>query len=399
MNNKNNGEPAPISFGNSEIAFAHKSNFALRKMQLLFEIINQQSLVQIGTSLTEWALRWRLPIKPLIKYTIFEEFCGGETLIETQNVVDKLGEANVLALLDYGVEGIKNEAAFDETVEQITKAIKYAKVQKNILAVSSKLTGLGRFELFEKMNKNEALSAAEQKELGRIKQRLHLLCEAAQKANMSIYFDAEESWIQDALDSLIMEMMEQYNKSEPVVYNTIQLYRHDKLAYLKKCYETAQAKKYLLAVKLVRGAYMEKERLRATKMGYSSPIQPTKAATDADYDAALDFCVHRVEHIAFCNASHNEASNLYLCEAVKKLDLTPSHKHIVFGQLYGMSDNISFNLAAAGYNVAKYLPYGKVEEVVPYLTRRANENTSVAGQVSRELNLIRQELKRRRQKK
>ena len=266
------------------------------------------------------------------------------------------------------------------------------------MAVSSKLTGLGRFELFEKVNKNETLSDAEQLEFGRIKKRLHLLCEAAQKANMSIYFDAEESWIQDALDGLIMEMMEQYNKSEPIVYNTIQLYRHDKLAYLKKCHEEAQAKKYLLAVKLVRGAYMEKERLRAKQKTYPSPIQPTKAATDKDYDAALDFCIDNIEHIAFCNASHNEASNLYLCELVKKLDLKTSHKHIVFGQLYGMSDNISFNLAAAGYNVAKYLPYGAVKEVVPYLIRRANENTSVAGQVSRELNLIRQELKRRQQK-
>ena len=395
MDNKTTGEPAPISFSNSEIAFATKSNFALRKMQFLFEIINRQALVQIGTTLTEWALRWHLPIKPLIKYTIFEQFCGGETLKETQKVVDKLGEVNVSSLLDYGVEGKKNEAAFDETVKQIKAAIEYAKTQKKILAVSSKLTGLGRFELFEKVNSNEDLSEKEKQEYDRIRQRLHTLCEAAQKANMSIYFDAEESWIQDALDSLIMEMMEQYNKTEPIVYNTIQLYRHDKLAYLKKCYEDAQAKKYLLAVKLVRGAYMEKERLRAKQKNYISPIQPNKAATDKDYDSALTFCIKNIAHIAFCNASHNEASNLYLCELVKKLDLKPSNKHIVFAQLYGMSDNISFNLAAAGYNVAKYLPYGAVKEVVPYLIRRANENTSVAGQVSRELNLIRQELKRR----
>ncbi|MGB1205722.1 MAG: proline dehydrogenase family protein [Chitinophagales bacterium] len=395
MNNTNHKKQPSISFANSEIAFATKSNFALRKMQFLFEIINRQALVKIGTTLTEWALRWHLPIKPLIKYTIFEQFCGGETLVETQNVVDKLGKANVLSLLDYGVEGKKNEAAFDETVKQITAAINYAKVQKNILAVSSKLTGLGRFELFEKVNRKEALNEKEKQEYSRVKKRLHLLCEAAQKANMSIYFDAEESWIQDALDSLIMEMMEQYNKSEPVVYNTIQLYRHDKLAYLKKCYEEAQAKKYLLAVKLVRGAYMEKERLRAKQKNYPSPIQPTKAATDADYNAALTFCIENIKDIAFCNASHNEASNLYLCELVEKLDLKPSNKRIVFGQLYGMSDNISFNLAAAGYNVAKYLPYGAVAEVVPYLIRRANENTSVAGQVSRELNLIREELKRR----
>jgi len=385
-------KPDAISFNNTEIAFATKSNISLIKANCLFSIINRPTLVKVGT----WFVKKRLVIKPLIKHTIFEQFCGGETLQDSQRVIDELAAVGVDTILDYGVEGKESEEDFDRTVEHVVAAIKHAKKQANISAVSSKITGLTKNDLLVKMSANEPLTATENLALENLQKRLHTLCSCAAQNDTAILFDAEESWMQAAIDALVTEMMEIYNRQKAVVYNTAQMYRHDRMAFLKESHKHAVANKYILGIKLVRGAYMEKERSRAKEKWYPSPIQVNKKATDRDFDAALAYCVQHVENIAFCSASHNEQSALYLCQLINERGLPKNHSHINFAQLFGMSDHISFNLAEAGYNVAKYLPYGPVKEVIPYLIRRAEENTSVAGQTGRELTLLQQEMKRRK---
>lgn len=383
------------SFENTKVAFSHKSNNELRKAYYLFRVMNNNTVVSAGSVLTNWALRLHLPIGGIIKPTVYQQFCGGETLEKSSPTIAQLAKYDVKVLLDYGVEAKESEQDFDQTVDSLLQAIAYAKGNDNVSAISCKITGLAKFKLLEKYTAGKELSEKQKIAWERTRQRLHVLCKAADAANVSIYFDAEESWIQIALDTLITEMMETYNTKRAVVYNTIQLYRHDRLAFLKKSHNDAHAKQYVLGVKLVRGAYMEKERKRAAEMGYPSPIQPDKQATDADYDRALEYCIQHLDTICFCNASHNEMSNLYLCELMGRYNLATNDDRITFGQLYGMSDHLSFNLADAGYNVAKYLPYGPLRDVMPYLMRRAQENTSVAGQMSRELKLIQKEMIRR----
>ncbi len=394
---KKSSSTLPTTFSNTEIAFANKSNIDLYKAHTLFKIMSNQVLVNLSSTLAQWSLKWHLPVTPLIKYSIYEQFCGGETLKESQRVVNKLAESNIFTLLDYGVEAKETNKDFAETEYQILKAIRYSKDQPKILAVSCKITGLAKFKLLQKMSssKAKALNKKEQQALATLKERLHNICNAAQKAGIAVYFDAEESWIQKALDSLITEMMGYYNIKAPIVFNTIQLYRHDRYDFMLRSHERAVNKGYILAIKLVRGAYMEKERDRAKSKGYVSPIHANKAAVDADYNKALNYCIQHLDTLAFCNASHNEQSNLYLCQLMHKKNIKPNHAYIHFAQLYGMSDNISFNLAKGGYNIGKYIPYGPVKEVIPYLIRRANENTSVSGQTTRELRLIKEELKRR----
>lgn len=384
------------SFDNTRIAFLHKTDADLRKSYYLFRLMNNNRLVALGTRLTQWAINWHLPVGGIIKPTVYEHFCGGETLEDCLPVIEQLARFNIQTLLDYGVEAKESDADFDRTVQQQLAAIAYAKGNDTVEAISCKITGLAKFKLLEKYSLDANLSDKQQAAWVRVEQRLHTICKAAHDANVAVYFDAEESWIQPALDALINQLMETYNKQQAIVYNTIQLYRHDRLSYLKQCHAHAQQQQYLLAVKLVRGAYMEKERRRAAEKDYPSPIQATKQATDADYDQALAYCVQHVDSIAFCNASHNEASNMYLCELMQRYQLPNNHPHINFGQLYGMSDHLSFNLADAGYHVAKYLPYGPVADVMPYLMRRAQENTSVAGQMSRELKLLQKEMIRRK---
>lgn len=383
------------SFENTKVAFSYKSNNELRKAYYLFRVMNNNKVVAAGSWLTDWALRLHLPIGGIIKPTVYEYFCGGETLEKCSPTIALLARYDVNVLLDYGVEAKESDADFDETVQKLLQGIAYAKGNDNVTAMSCKITGLAKFKLLEKYTAGKDLTDKQKAAWERTRQRLHTLCKAAAGAKVSIYFDAEESWIQIALDTLISEMMETYNRQEAVVFNTVQLYRHDRLAFLKKSHNESISKGYLLGMKLVRGAYMEKERKRATEMGYPSPIQPNKQATDADYDHALEYCIQHVDTIAFCNASHNEMSNLYLCELMNRNNLPTNHEHITFGQLYGMSDHLSFNLADAGYNVAKYLPYGPLRDVIPYLMRRAQENTSVAGQMGRELKLIQKEMIRR----
>lgn len=392
--------PNPVRFDDTEIAFAYKSSGELHKAKFLFQIINYEKLVDAGTKFVQFALRMRLPfVKTAFKKTIYEQFCGGESLEETQKVVDKLGRFGVKALLDYGVEAKKTEYDFDETARQLAKAIKYARDDDNVPAISSKISGLARFDLLEKMSEDKPLKKKELDELANVKKRLQKICKSADKYKVAVYFDAEESWIQPAIDALVLEVMEEYNTEMPLIFNTYQLYRHDRLAFMKENHAVAKEKGYILAAKLVRGAYMEKERERAAKNGYPSPIQANKEACDTDYNLSLTYCIEHLDSMAFCCASHNEKSNAYLCEMIEEKELPFNHSHIYFSQLYGMSDNVSFNLAKSGYNIMKYLPYGPVKEVIPYLIRRADENTAVTGQMGRELSLVVEELGRRKRLK
>ncbi|MFM2224643.1 MAG: hypothetical protein RJA07_845 [Bacteroidota bacterium] len=386
-----------LSFDNTEIAFKIKDNLALQKSNWLFSIVNNPSLVKISTSLAQLSLDMHLPVKWIIKKTIFEQFCGGESLAESTPVVDQLQKLNVLSILDYAIEAKSGEQEFDHTLMELMNVVIYAS-QANVPFVSAKVTGFGRFELLEKINAKQTLTPDEQEEFRRVKNRLDTLCKSAAEKNISILIDAEETWIQDPVDALVNGMMLQYNKTKAVVYNTVQLYRHDRLEYLQKCIQLSKENNFVYGIKLVRGAYMEKERKRALEMNYPSPIQPNKEASDKDFDLAVSACLDAIEHVAFFCASHNEDSHFKAVEIMKQKNLPTNHPHIYFSQLFGMSDHITFNMANSGYNACKYLPFGPVGDVMPYLIRRAQENTAIAGQMSRELKLIKAEMKRRASK-
>lgn len=402
---------AEISFDNTENAFAYKSDKALRKAQFLFSSMGYQSLVKWGTRLTPLAMRLKLPVKGLIRDTIFEQFVGGETLEETAIVAASLARYGVSVILDYGVEGKEGEENFDHATEEFMRVIRYAGSQPNIPLISVKVTGFARFGLLERMDALSGpddgykgvtaagLGAAEQEEWTRVVARMERICSCAASARVGVLVDAEETWIQNTVDAITMQMMDRFNRDgRVVVYNTIQLYRHDRLAFLKGSYEVAHERGFLLGAKLVRGAYMEKERKRAAGLHYPSPIQPNKSATDRDYNLGLEFCIQHIEDIALIVASHNEESNLLAVRLLRERNLPLNHPHVHFSQLYGMSDNITFNLAAGGCPVSKYLPFGPIGDVIPYLMRRAQENSSVSGQTGRELSLIQKEIERRRGK-
>lgn len=388
-----------LNFNNTAIAFQALSNRDLRNARRLFKLMNYNGLVALGTLITQKALKYKLPVNGLIKNTIFKQFCGGENLDEVKNVIDHLENFNVHAILDYGVEAKESEHDFDKTARYLIETIQYATKEPYINIISSKITGLIRFDLLHKISTQiegkTTLTKAEKAEYTKGLQRVESISKAAHKAKVQIYFDAEESWIQPAIDKIVTQMMKQFNCEQPIVFNTIQLYRHDRLQFLKDAYTDSLEHCYTLAIKLVRGAYMEKERARAQDMNYEDPIQPNKAATDRDFNLALDFCVKHLGKIAVSCATHNEASTLHLANLIDKGTLPNNHPLISFAQLYGMSDHLTFNLAKAGYYVAKYLPYGPVKEVIPYLIRRADENSSVDGQWSREFKLIEAEMKRR----
>jgi proline dehydrogenase len=384
-------------FDNTEIAFQYRNNKELKRAQFLFSSMSSPTLTNIGLALTKWAMSWNLPVKGLIRNTIFKQFCGGETMEEAAQTADVLGKYGVGVILDYGVEGKEGEAEFDRAVPEFIKAIKYASGQKNIPFISIKITGFARFALLEKIHAGERLTEAETAEWQRVRQRIYDICGAASRYKVMVLVDAEESWIQQPVDDLTDDMMEAFNTEGKVyVFNTFQLYRHDRLVFLQQSFEKAKSRGYILGAKLVRGAYMEKERKRALEKGYPSPIQPSKESTDKDYDEAVDFCLHHLDHLAVFIGTHNEQSCLKAAAYMESHQIPATHPRVFFSQLYGMSDNISFNLAHAGYHVAKYLPYGPVKDVIPYLMRRAQENTSVAGQTGRELSLINKELKRRK---
>ena len=383
-------------FDNTEIAFEYRSNSELKRARFLFSSMRSPMLTKIGMKLTQFAISWKLPIKAIIKHTLFDQFCGGETMDEAAATAAVIGKYGVGTILDYGVEGKESEEDFDRAVPEFIKAIKYAAATKNIPFISIKITGFAYFALLEKIHAQETLTTEEQAAWQRVYGRIDKICSAAAEHHIMVLVDAEESWIQQPVDDLTDAMMEKYNKTKVVVYNTFQLYRHDRYEFLETSYRVATSKGYLLGAKLVRGAYMEKERNRAAEKGYTSPIQPDKQATDKDYDAAVAFCLQHLDHIALFVGTHNEASCLIAVKYMQDNNMVATTDKVYFSQLYGMSDNISFNLAHEGYHVAKYLPYGPVKDVLPYLMRRAQENTSVAGQTGRELLLINKEIKRRK---
>ncbi|MFT4575424.1 MAG: proline dehydrogenase [Polaribacter sp.] len=382
-------------FNNTEVAFSLKSDSQLERAFFLFKMIESQPLVRIGAVVTNFALKAHLPVEGLIRSTVFDHFCGGVTEEDCLPNIDNMYTKNVHAILDYSVEGKETEAQFDHALEKTLKTIDFAEEKESIPYAVFKPTGFGRFGLYQKITEGGELTVDEKSEWIRVVERYHIVCKEAVKKDVPLLIDAEESWMQDAADHLIEELMELYNTEKAIVFNTLQMYRHDRMAYLKELHQKAHQKGFYIGVKVVRGAYMEKERTRAKDKGYASPICVDKAATDINYDTAVTYMMEHPKMAIFAG-THNEESSFLLMELAKKHNIEPSDYRLWFGQLFGMSDHISFNLANEGYNVAKYVPFGPVRDVMPYLIRRAEENTSVAGQTSRELGLIKAERKRRK---
>jgi proline dehydrogenase len=385
-----------LDFGNTEIAFRHKNDSALKRTRFVFSMMQDPFIVKLSTKLTLFALKWHLPIDGILKRTIFWQFCGGESMQECTNTYAMLREKGVEGILDYSVEGQENEATFDAVRDEISRLIDNAKTYARIPITCLKMTGIARFNLLQKVSEKKTLTDAENAEFIRIQGRLDHLCGKAAKQGVTFYIDAEETWIQPAIDNLTEGMMATYNREKPIIFSTIQMYRHDRLAYLDNLIQKARKEGWKVGMKIVRGAYLEKENERAQQLGYPTPMQPNKAATDRDYNAAVRLCVENIEDTAVCAGTHNEASCLLLAELLDEKRINKEHPHVFFSQLYGMSDNITFNLAALNYNVSKYLPYGPVRYTMPYLIRRAEENTAVAGQVGKELLLVNREIERRR---
>ena len=384
-----------LSFDNTEIAFRNKSNAELKRAYWLFKIISINILTKIGPPLTNFAIKIGLPITGIIRVTIFKHFCGGETIADSEKAIAQLAAGKVGTILDYSVEGEEEELVFDETCAEVIRTIERAKGDQRIPLTVFKLTGIARFALLEKLDAKKSLSFEEKQEFERVRDRVKRICSRAAELEVPVMIDAEESWIQETIDELALEMMRLYNLKKLLIYNTYQLYRHDKLADLRADMATAKKEGFILGAKLVRGAYMEKERKRAAEMAYPSPIQPDKESSDRDYDLAVKACMEQLDHVGFVAGTHNENSCRLLADLLDQQGVEHQHPHVFFSQLLGMSDNLSFNLSNAGYNVAKYVPYGPVKAVLPYLFRRAQENTSIAGQMGRELGLILKEKRRR----
>lgn len=386
-------------FNNTASAFSLKSDTELDRAYFLFKMIASQPLVKIGTAVTNFALNLHLPVEGLIRATVFDHFCGGTTEEDCLPVVDRMYTKGVSSVLDYSVEAKEEESEFDKALEKTIKTVYFAKEKAAIPFAVFKPTGFGRFELYEKLGAGEHFSLEEANEWKRVVERFEKVCSIAHENDVALLIDAEESWMQDAADNLVADMMRKYNKEKAIVFNTLQMYRWDRMDYLKKLHEEAKAEGFHIGMKIVRGAYMEKENKRAEEMGYRSPICISKETTDINYDEAVEYMVDHLDQMAIFAGTHNEDSSYKLMAMMSQKGIAKNDERIWFGQLYGMSDNISFNLAANGYNVAKYLPFGPVRDVMPYLIRRAEENTSVAGQTSRELNLISAERKRRKLEK
>lgn len=385
-----------VSFANTEIAFKSKSKAELKKAYWLFKIVNNKLNVNLGKYLLKIVLFLHFPIKWILKPTIFKHFCGGETIDECNSTINNFSKNNIGTILDFSVEGENNNKSFDIIAKEIVETILRAANNKNIPFAVFKMTGIADFRLLSKINNKQDLSNTEQIDFQLLNKRLNFIFQAAYENEVSIFVDAEETWIQNAIDDLVFEKMLQFNDKKTIIFNTIQLYRTDRLVYLKKMFDSAEDKNIYLGFKIVRGAYMEKERKRALKMGYSSPIFSNKKETDDAYNEALRFCINHINRVSFCAGTHNEESSLLLTEMIEQTVKNNSDKRIYFAQLMGMSDHITYNLSAKTYNVAKYVPYGPIKSVMPYLIRRAEENTSVAGQSSRELSLIKSEIKRRK---
>ena len=385
-------------FNNTQIAFSLKSDTELDRAYFLFKLIDNQPLVRIGTAVTNFALKANLPVEGLIRATVFDHFCGGVNEDDCISVVDKMYSKGVSSVLDYSVEGKEEEEQFDAVLEKTLKLIDFAKEKTAIPFAVFKPSGFGRLALYQDISEGKKLSAAETVEWNRVVARFEKVCKTSHDNDVALLIDSEESWMQDAVDNLVEEMMQKYNKSKPIVFNTLQMYRWDRLDYLKKLHVKAKKEEFFIGMKLVRGAYMEKENERAIEKGYPTPICSTKEATDENYNAAVKYMVDNIDSMSVFEGTHNESSTYFLMDLMEKKGLRTNDDRIWFGQLYGMSDNISYNLAANGYNIAKYLPFGPVKDVMPYLIRRAEENTSVAGQTSRELSMIKAERDRRKGK-
>ncbi len=383
-------------FDNTEVAFAIKSNSELDRAYYLFEMIKRQPLVKIGTSLTKFALKAYLPVEGIIRATVFDHFCGGVTETDCMPIIDKMYTKNVHSVLDYSAEGKEVEEHFDLAMEKTLNTIKFGREKVSLPFAVFKPTGFGRLKIYQKITEGEKLDAHEEVEWKRIKERYDTVSKAAFEAGIPLLIDAEETWMQAAADDLIEEMMVKYNKEKVIVFGTLQLYRWDRFDYLKKLHERSKEQGFKVGMKLVRGAYMEKERERAEEYGYKDPICVDKATTDKLYNDVLAYMIKNIDDMSVFAGSHNEESSYLLMDLIDKHHLVRNDKRIWFGQLYGMSDHISYNAAKEGYNVAKYLPFGPVRDVMPYLIRRAEENTSVAGQTSRELNLLKTERERRK---
>ena len=387
------------TFENTEIAFRSKNDADLNRAFWLFKIIGNPSVVKFGKWATNLALSISLPIDPIIKKTIFKQFCGGTTIQDCEQTIQQLSSYNIGTILDYSVEGKIKEEDFEKTTDEIIATIVRASKDTKIPYAVFKVTGIATFSLLEKANSIEnELTENEKKSFASIVSRVDRICKSGFDCGIPVFIDAEESWIQDTIDRLTQTMMAKYNKEKAIVFNTIQMYRHDRLDFLMKVIHDSKINGYHYGIKLVRGAYMEKERARALQMNYPSPIQPNKESTDNDYNKALSVILESFNHLSLCAGTHNEESSLLLTELLEKFNVNKDNQRIYFAQLLGMSDHISYNLSSEGFNVAKYVPYGPIKEVLPYLLRRADENTSVAGQTSRELSLLSKEKERRKKK-
>lgn len=387
----------PLSFRDFSTAFAHLTDKELRFSHRIFGLMNSEKLTNVATGLAEIALKWNLPVSWAAKPTVFRVFCGGETIYESLQAVEKLGINNIGAILDYSVEGQEKENEFGMTELEIVRVIQLATENTSIPVACIKVSGIASNALLEKLSSGEDLNDKDKRDAATLHQRFERICQAAFDHDIPLYVDAEESWLQDAIDRLVESMMVRFNKERAIVFQTIQMFRHDRLAYYAKLIERSRREGFKVGVKIVRGAYLDKENNRAEERGYPTPIQPTKQATDDAYNAALKLSVENIDWVEICAGTHNEESSIYLTELMHEAGLPNNHAHIYFSQLYGMSDYMSFNLAASGYNVSKYLPYGPVKATLPYLIRRAKENSAIAGQMSKEFTMISNELKRRRQ--
>ena len=383
-------------FNNTELAFCLKSGSELERAYFLFKLIKSEPLVRIGTAVTKFALKSNLPVEGLIRSTVFDHFCGGVTEEDCMTNIKRMYKEGVHSVLDYSVEGKENEIQFEKAKDKTLKIINFVEEKEAIPFSVFKPTGFGRFELYEKVSKKINLTTSEQIEWESVKDRYEVVAKASFDKNIPLLIDAEESWMQTAADDLIEQLMEKYNKDKVIVYGTLQLYRKDRLDYLKKLHLRAKLKGFKIGMKLVRGAYMEKERERAAELNYVDPICINKETTDKNFNDVLRYMFDNIDDMAIFNGTQNEETSYLMMDLIEKSDYSKSDERLWFGQLYGMSDHISFNMAHEGFNVAKYLPFGPVKDVMPYLIRRAEENTSVSGQTNRELELIKKEKKRRK---
>mgnify|MGYP003624176203 CR=1 FL=1 len=383
-------------FDNTEIAFSLKSDSELERAYFLFKMISIEPLVKIGTVATNFAIKAHLPIEGLIRSTVFDHFCGGVNEEDCLPVIDKMYEKGVSSVLDFSVEGKENDAEFDSAMNTTLKIMDFANEKDAMPIAVFKPTGFGRLKLFQKVGKGDVLTPNEQEEWQKVVNRYDLVCKKGKELDIEVLIDAEETWMQDASDALVTQMMQTYNTEKPIVFNTLQMYRKDRLAFLKNEHKTAKEKGYFIGFKLVRGAYLEKENERAKDKGYATPMCSSKEETDANFDGAVAYMLDHIEDMSLFLGSHNEESSYKMMQLMADKGLKKNDDRVWFGQLYGMSDHISFNLASKGYNVAKYIPFGPVRDVMPYLIRRAEENTSVAGQTGRELALLTKEKRRRK---